>query len=284
MNKPWTNKIVGHGEVSPDQLLASPKNWRIHPKHQQEALAGVIGDVGFIRSITVNQRTGYVLDGHLRVALALQTGQTTIPVEYVDLSEEEEAEALATIDPIAALAVADKAQLDSLLREITTGDAAVMAMLADLAQEAGIMSPAIEDGAGGDDFDTAIEEGPTRTQLGDLWQLGRHRLLVGDCKASGSITRLTDGVTVNMILTDPPYGMRLDADFSGMKNNLRFAQEKGVYHGRKYNNIIGDHEDFDATWAIEFFDDVMEQFWFGADYYALTLGDTMHSGAWLVWD
>jgi hypothetical protein len=134
----WANKIIGHGEEAPDQLLASAKNWRVHPKSQQDALAGVIGDIGFIRSVTVNQRSGTVVDGHLRVAMAISSGQKMIPVEYVDLSDEEESEALAVLDPISALAVADKEQLDKLLREVQSGDSAVQAMLGKLAADSGL--------------------------------------------------------------------------------------------------------------------------------------------------
>jgi len=134
----WLNRIVGHGEEAPDQLLANPGNWRTHPKAQQAALAGAISDIGFIRSVTVNQTTGHVVDGHLRVALALRNGEATIPVEYVEMTEAEEAEALVTLDPIAAMAAADKAQLDALLRDVQTGDAAVQAMLAELAAKSGL--------------------------------------------------------------------------------------------------------------------------------------------------
>lgn len=134
----WQNRIVGHGEENPEQLVANPLNWRIHPKGQQAALQGTIDDIGFIRSVTVNQRTGFVLDGHLRVTLALRSGQKSIPVEYVDLSEAEEAEALATLDPIAALAAADKSAVDNLLKEVRTSNQAVQEMLADVAAKAGL--------------------------------------------------------------------------------------------------------------------------------------------------
>src|SRR5437867_4576224 len=67
----WRNRIVGSGEEAPDQLLANPKNWRIHPKHQQEALAGVLDEVGWVQEVIVNQQTGHLVDGHLRVTLAL---------------------------------------------------------------------------------------------------------------------------------------------------------------------------------------------------------------------
>ena len=129
----WRNRIIGHGEEAPDQLLANPGNWRVHPKAQQAALAGAIEDIGFIRSVTVNRTSGHVIDGHLRVALALRNNEATIPVEYVEMSEAEEVEALLTLDPIAAMAAADKEKLDALLRDVATGSEAVQAMLAELA-------------------------------------------------------------------------------------------------------------------------------------------------------
>lgn len=129
----WRNRILEHGQESPDQLLANPKNWRIHPTNQQKALAGVLREVGWVQEVIVNKRTGFVVDGHLRVALAIGERQPMVPVKYVDLDEAEEAKILATFDPIAALAGADKEQLDALLREVDTGEAAVSDLLAGLA-------------------------------------------------------------------------------------------------------------------------------------------------------
>ena len=144
--KAWRNRIIGHGDEAPDQLLANPKNWRVHPKGQQDALAGVLNDVGWVQSVIVNKRTGYVVDGHLRVQMAISHGDASIPVTYVDLDDAEEAEILATLDPLAALAVADKEQLDGLLREVQSGEAAVQGMLAELAEKSGVLPP------GGVDF------------------------------------------------------------------------------------------------------------------------------------
>jgi hypothetical protein len=117
----WRSRIVGQGTENPDQLLANPLNWRIHPRHQQEALQGVLDEVGWVQQVIVNQRTGHVVDGHLRVALALRREEPEVPVLYVDLSEEEERLILATLDPIAALAVPDKEKLADLM-ELTRGD------------------------------------------------------------------------------------------------------------------------------------------------------------------
>jgi len=104
----WKNRIIGNGEEAPDQLLANPHNWRIHPKFQQDALAAVLDEVGWVQEVIVNCTTGHLIDGHLRVQLAMRRDEPTIPVKYVELSEEEEALVLLTLDPISALA--DKAK------------------------------------------------------------------------------------------------------------------------------------------------------------------------------
>lgn len=130
---PWRNRIVGEGDEAPDQLLAHPKNWRIHPRAQQEALAGVLSEVGWVQRVLVNRNTSHVLDGHARVALAISRDEPSVPVLYVDLSEEEEDKILATLDPIAAMAAADKANLGTLLEGVAPKDEHLRAFFADLA-------------------------------------------------------------------------------------------------------------------------------------------------------
>jgi len=141
LSKPFRNRITGSGSERVDQLLANPANWRLHPENQQQALAGAIDDIGFIRSVTVNRTTGCVLDGHLRVTLAARSGVDSLPVEYVELSEAEEAEALLTLDPIGAMAAADKTKLDELMRSVQSDDARVQAMLERIGILGGIIPP-----------------------------------------------------------------------------------------------------------------------------------------------
>lgn len=140
----WNNRIVGEGEEAPDQLLANPLNFRIHPKPQQDSLAGVLDEVGWVQRVIVNKRTGHMIDGHLRVELALRRNEPAVPVVYVDLSEADEAKILATFDPLGAMATTDAAKLDELLREVSTGSEALQEMLAELAAENGIIPPNFE--------------------------------------------------------------------------------------------------------------------------------------------
>lgn len=131
----WQNQIIRYADEAPDQLLGNPRNFRLHPKAQQDALSGVISEVGWIAPVIVNEVTQHVIDGHLRVELAISRGEPSVPVAYVNLSPEAEALALATFDPVGALAATDAEKLDELLRDVSTGDAAVQAMLAGLAGE-----------------------------------------------------------------------------------------------------------------------------------------------------
>lgn len=115
----WRIRIVGHDNVDPKSLIQNPKNWRIHNQNQRAILEGAIEKIGYLRSVTVNKVTGNIVDGHFRTSIAIANNEPLVPVEYVELSEEEEETALATLDPIATLASTDSAKLDELLQEIS---------------------------------------------------------------------------------------------------------------------------------------------------------------------
>jgi len=194
----WPNRIIGEGEEAPDQLLANPRNWRIHPKAQQDALAGILSEVGWVQRVIVNQRTGHMVDGHARVALAISRQEPTVPVLYVDLSEEEERAVLATFDPLGAMTVTDQEQLDALLAEVSVKDEALRAMLDGLRSEPlpGLTDP-----------DAVPEVAEPISKTGDLWLCGEHRLLCGDSTKAEDVERLMAGEKAALLWTDPPYGV-----------------------------------------------------------------------------
>ena len=134
----WQNRIIATGEVDPEQLLANPLNFRIHPRDQQEALEAVLDEVGWVQDVIVNSKTNTLIDGHLRVKLALRKGETSIPVKYVDLTEQEEVQILAAFDPVAAMAATDKEKLAALFAEIDTDNEAMNEFLQGLAEREGI--------------------------------------------------------------------------------------------------------------------------------------------------
>lgn len=113
----WRNRIVESGVKRADQFCAHPDNWRVHPTAQEEALVALLDKVGWVQDVIESKRSGYMLDGHLRVKAALRKGDATpVPFKVVDVTEHEEALLLASLDPLSALAVTDKAKYDELVR------------------------------------------------------------------------------------------------------------------------------------------------------------------------
>ena len=135
-----------------------------------------------------------------------------------------------------------------------------------------------------DDFsDEDAEKAEPRVKLGEIWQLGEHRLMCGDSTDADSVALLMDGEKADMVLSDPPYGMHLDTDFSSCLGSL--GRKKGS-RGNRYEKVIGDNDDFSPALISTFFlnfNETKEMFIFGADYFAELLPNK-NNGSWLVWD
>jgi hypothetical protein len=130
----WKNRIIEYGEMPANQYLAHELNARRHPGKQREALIGSLNEVGWVAPVIVSARTGKLLDGHARIEETLtKDEEAMIPFVKVDVSENEERTILASFDPITGLATYDREALDALLREVSTGEAALQQMLSDLA-------------------------------------------------------------------------------------------------------------------------------------------------------
>lgn len=197
------DRIVDLRRVRAGDLIPNPKNWRTHPRAQQDALRGVLAEVGYVDALLARETPdGLVLiDGHLR---AETTPDTVVPVLVVDVSEAEAAKILATFDPLSAMAEADAAKLDELLREVETDSEALAEMLADLAEANGILDKAAKDVV-----EDQVPELPANpiTQPGDLWILGEHRLLCGDSTKSEDVEKVLVGQSPSLQIVDPPFDL-----------------------------------------------------------------------------
>ena len=131
------DRIKEFRRVKASDLAPSPKNWRTHPKAQKEALQGLLAEIGFAGAVLARETPNglMLIDGHLRTETA---ADSEIPVLILDVDEAEADKILATFDPVGAMAGADAAALDALLRGVETSSEAVAGMLAELAKEAGL--------------------------------------------------------------------------------------------------------------------------------------------------
>ena len=126
-----------------------------------------------------------------------------------------------------------------------------------------------------DDEPLSFDEAKTPiTKLGDIWQLGNHRLLCGDSTDVKTIDKLMNQSKADLVFTDPPYGMDLDTDYTKMGSG-----------GKKYDAVISDNKLFDAEFILTYFDYCKEIFLWGADYYVETLNRKYPNlGSWIIWD
>ena len=132
----WRNRITGLIYLAnADEIAAHQNNWRTHDDAQREALRGLLGQVGIVDAAIgyYSQAEGgkmKLVDGHLR----REEIRVGLPVLMTDLNDEEAALVLATLDPLAAMAGVDAVNLNALLHQLSSGDAAVQTMLSTLAE------------------------------------------------------------------------------------------------------------------------------------------------------
>jgi DNA modification methylase len=135
-------------------------------------------------------------------------------------------------------------------------------------------------GDGSEDNVPEIAQNELGVKLGDIYQLGEHRLMCGDSTDLATVEKLMNGEKADMVFTDPPYGMDLDTDYSKMPVSPTGA--KPIKHKR----ISGDAEDFDSRFistSQDLFHYCDNMVFFGADYYSEHIRDR-DLGSWYVWD
>jgi site-specific DNA-methyltransferase (adenine-specific)/site-specific DNA-methyltransferase (cytosine-N4-specific) len=219
------DRIKEFRRVKASELSPNPRNWRTHPKHQQDALKGILAEVGIADALIARELPDgslELIDGHLR---AETMPDQEVPVLILDVDQDEAHKLLTVLDPMAAMAETNTEALGSLLQEMQTESEGVEAMLKALAEEEGIdlFADCAEDLVDPEpQIDRAEElQVEWKTESGQLWEVvgekGTHRVLCGDCRDSGDVERLCVS-PVDGCFTSPPYAsQRKYDDESGFK-------------------------------------------------------------------
>lgn len=261
-----------------DSLIPYANNPRLND-NAVDAVAAIIKEFGFKVPIVVDGEN-VIINGHTRLKAAHKLGLKQVPVIVADDLTPAQVKAFRLADnKTSELAEWDVDKLDIELGSIADIDMAEFGFddirIDGIDEEKEIIEDEVPD----------VQEEP-KAKLGDIYQLGNHRLMCGDSTKAEDIDRLMDGAKADMVLSDPPYGMCLDTDFSTIKCSMKSLGRKNHIAGNKYEKVIGDNEDFKPELITTFFANfeyVKEMFLFWADYFAELLPDK-NKGSWLVWD
>ncbi len=209
-----------------NRLVPYARNARTHSKEQILQLRSSLREFGFVNPVIVDKDYN-IIAGHGRVLAAKAEGMTEVPCVFVEHLTEAQKKAYILADnrlalnagwdeELLALEFADLKDLGFDL-EVTGFDAAEIEKLF-----AG-SDKDVQD----DDFDlTAALEQAAFVLPGDVWTLGRHRLICGDATDAGTVRKLMDGRTANLVLTDPPYNVNFEGS-SGLKiKNDKMSDEQ----------------------------------------------------------
>lgn len=114
--------------VKASDIIPNPKNWRTHPPAQQQAIAGILAEVGYADALIAYEGSQglTLIDGHLR---AETTPDDEVPVLILDVNDEEADKILATLDPVSVMAGADEFLLEGLIDSITSEDSRLSSFL-----------------------------------------------------------------------------------------------------------------------------------------------------------
>ncbi|MFD2116359.1 site-specific DNA-methyltransferase [Paenibacillus yanchengensis] len=207
--------------ISIDRINAAVYNPRIDLQPgdpEYEKLKRSIETFGYVEPIVWNERTGNMVGGHQRFKILKERGDTAVTVSVVNLDDQQERLLNLALNKVSgrwddeALArLLDELQATGVELDLTGFDAEEIGeLIAILPHNIEVQDPVIDD-----DFDVGralenIKEPETR--CGDVWQLGRHRLVCGDATYCDDVALLMDGAKASLVVTDPPYNVAVESD------------------------------------------------------------------------
>ena len=173
---------------------------------EYEKLKRSLEQFGYVEPVIWNKTTGRVVGGHQRLKVLQDLGETEIECVIVELSEEKEKALNIALNKISG--EWDTEKLGLLIADLQGADFDVSLTGFDQNEIDDLFKDSVKDGIHDDDFDVEEElKKPAITKTGDIWTLGRHRLICGDSTKAETYELLMAGKKANMVLTDPPYNV-----------------------------------------------------------------------------
>ncbi|WP_370321917.1 site-specific DNA-methyltransferase [Oricola sp.] len=230
--------------ISHPLLRPWTKNARTHSKKQIRQIAQSIREFGFTNPVLID-RENTILAGHGRVEAAKLIGMGEVPCIRLEQMTPEQKRAYVLADNKLALNAGwDEDLLAEELQALMDVDLDFdveitgfsVAEIDSLVEGAAPEEP----GDPADDVLPDLDEGPARCCVGDIWQLGHHRLICGDALDPDVVAALMDGQTARMVFTDPPYNVPIDGHVggSGKTKHREFAMASGEMTTAQFTEFL----------------------------------------------
>ena len=254
--------------LSIEQLKKYENNAKIHTAEQIEQIKNSIQEFGMNDPIAV-WKNNEIIEGHGRLIACQQLGIKKVPVIRLDKLTDEQRKAYGIVHN--KLTMNTDFDLSILNEELAALDDIDMSQFG------------FEENIDIEEPHEIIEDNPPekvepRVKLGDLWQMGGHRLICGDSTDPAVIDRLMDGVKADMVFTDAPYGVSaVNSEGTVIGYGENHLAERG-----KYAPIIGDDTTETAQQAYDILSQICDKLilW-GGNYF---LDFLPSSDGWLIWD
>ena len=194
-----------------------------------EKLKRSLSEFGYVEPVIWNKNTGQVVGGHQRIKILRDLGYETVDCVVVELDETREKALNVALNKISG--DWDESKLALLIADLDASDFDAELTGFDEAEIQSLIGSLDEDSIEDDEFDlNAALEAAAFVKRGDIWSVGRHRLVCGDATNPADVEALMDGKRANLVLTDPPY-------------NVDFKSSSGL-------KIAGDKQDADAFYEF----------------------------------
>ena len=204
-----------------------------------EKLKRSLSEFGYVEPVIFNQTTGRVVGGHQRLKVLADLGYETVDCVVVELDETREKALNVALNKISG--AWDESKLALLIADLDASDfdAELTGFDDDEIQQ--LIGSLDEGEVADDDFDlTAALEAAAFVERGDIWTVGRHRLVCGDATSQTDVEALMDGKRANLVLTDPPYNVAFESsDGLSIKNDKMAADKFYNFLLAAFTNMVG---------------------------------------------
>ncbi len=199
-----------------EKLVPYARNSRTHSEEQIAQIAASIREWGFTTAVLVDE-VGGIIAGHGRVLAARKLGMEQLPVMVAKGWTDAQKRAYVIADNKLALNAGwDNEMLTIELNELLADGFALEMLGFDPKELGALLEPEVVEGLTDEDAVPDVPEEP-KTKLGDIYQLGNHRLMCGDSTSIDAVDKLMDGQKADMVFTDPPYGVAYEGGHNQKK-------------------------------------------------------------------